>query len=141
MTDNRTDWKNDMQRPWYGHFNLPTILAVLGVGWGIASYVKDLSNGLESMQVQVQNQNAMALERAKQTDAKFDQLMILPMQVQNLQISDQAQNQRMDRIADTIIEALRKDINAVSVKVEVLTTKIDNMNGQRKSELSYPQHQ
>lgn len=108
-----------MQTPsWiYPKINIATILTVLGVGWYVSSYVKDLETGLAEQQ--------RATESIRESVAP---LTTIPLRVQNLEAADAVINNRLDRLGDTIIEALRKDISDVSVKVEVQSNKIDTLN-------------
>lgn len=123
------------------NFNVPTILAVLGAGWGVASYV----NGMEARLEKVEDYR---VTRSAVTDRKFDDiqraldpLANMPYRVGVLEQGQIATNQRIDRFMEVItngMEAIRKDVNTLGTKVEVLSNKIDNLSPPRKAEMLQP---
>jgi hypothetical protein len=112
---------------WF-NFNVPTILAVLGVGWAVASYVKDMETRLTIIE-------QYRVSRSAITDRNFDeiqkQLEPVPNLTYRVNIVEQqiaSVNLRLDRFTETLsswLDAIRKDVVAVGTKVEVLSTRIE----------------
>lgn len=116
---------------WF-NVNVPTILAVLGVAWGISTYINDMQNAIEEIE-------RYRVSRGQSTDEKFnrinntlEKLNDLPTRVTTVETQILATNARLDRLVENLtnsVEALRKDVNVVGTKVEVLSSKIDSING------------
>lgn len=108
--------------------NVPTIVALITAGWWATTYL----NGLD---FRLQEVEEYRIERSKVTDRKFDliedrmqPLSNMPYRVQILETQIIEANKRMDRMAETIINSidmLRRDVNGLSTRVEVLANKID----------------
>jgi hypothetical protein len=124
------------------NFNVPTIVAVLGVGWGVASYIKGMEARIEKIE-------EYRVTRSSTTDRKFDDiqqalipLANMPYRVNVLEQQATAINIRIDRFTELIsntMELIRKDVNTLGTKVEVLSEKIDNMAAQpKKASMNVP---
>ncbi len=124
-------------------FNVPSIMAILAAGLGVVTYVNQLDARLEKLE-------EFGATRAVSTDKSLDevqtsitQLTNMPYRVQILEQQQLAVNLRIDRFTETIsntMELLRKDVNALSTRVEVLGTKIDALTPENRSELMMPRH-
>ena len=126
MTQNRQvniNWLN---------VNVPTIVAVLTAVVTIVVYVNRLEGRIAVGET-------TAAERGKQTDAAFTDIRLqlaplstLPYRMQAAETRLDEQGKRIDRISETIVDALdviRKDINVLSTRVEVQSAKIDELAG------------
>lgn len=110
-TNVRVNWFN---------VNVPTILTVLGVGWGVATYVADMQQRISGVENSVGD-----------TQTSLDNLVSIPYRMTNVEGQIVQTNARLDRLIENLtgsVEALRKDVNTVGTKVEVLTSKIDNLS-------------
>lgn len=122
--------------------NIPTILAVLGVGWGVANYVSKIDNRLGNVE-------EYRVSRGVQTDKNFADVnrrldglastyQDLPIRVNIVEKSIDNVEKRQDRLSELIldsVEGIRKDVNTVGTKVEVLSSKVDDIFPQRKTSL------
>lgn len=129
--------------------NVPTVLAVAAAAWGILSYVTDMKSELRRMEeFRVQrsqqtdtnfaNVNKSIAELSGRFDAYRDSSKDLPFRVTSLERGLDETNKRVDRLSELLlngIDALRKDINLVGTKVEVLSSKVDSAFPQRKASL------
>ena len=124
--------------------NIPTIIAIGGVFWYTAS-----DNA--TMKAQLAESERYRAARSQQTDANFaninaslQRMSDLPFRMGAQEGKTQAVNDRVDRLADTILasqEAIRKDISALSTKVEVVDSKVTTLADRPKPgspELSRP---
>jgi len=83
--------------------------------------------------------------RSKLTDnnfaainARMEPLANIPYRVAQTETAIRATNQRLDRRAETIVNSLdliKKDVNVLSTRVEVLSNKIDAITPSRQSML------
>lgn len=118
--------------------NVPTIVALAGVGWGVATYIDDMGDRLEKVEGQATQSEAYRVQRVAQSDKRFDALEVqldtlntIPMRVQSVENQIEATNTRLDRLVETLsnnVEMLRKDIAGLTTKVEVLSSKIDTLS-------------
>lgn len=125
----------NMQRPSFRFdFNFGTIVtlalaAVAGIYW-----LSTLEGGQKNQAVQI-----LAVQQSLgDLRIRMESLYDNPIRIKALEEQQKATNSRLDRLADTIIssqetmrrdmnaafEIIRKDINGVSTKVEVLSSKI-----------------
>lgn len=108
--------------------NVPTVLAVLAAAISIITYFDDMNDRLTSIEQYRESRGRVTDGNFAEIREQLKPLVNVPQEVLGLKAADVVLNARLDRLADTIIETLRKDISQVSVKVEVLTTKHDNMS-------------
>lgn len=123
---------------WF-NVNVPTILAIAGLGWGIASYIIELRTKVLELE-------SYRVSRAVSTDQKFgelqkelDLLSNVPFRMNAVETQLLSTNARLDRLVENLsgsVEALRKEVNAVGTKVEVLSSKIDSLGPQSPSRAS-----
>jgi len=107
--------------------NVPTIIAVAGVAWGTISYINKLDGRIESLE----RSNATVLTEMSYTKD-------IPFRVAAMEKNYETMVRRLDNIGEAIIQnmgAVQKDINALGTKVEVLTSKIEDITPQKKSML------
>lgn len=134
MTDTARD-DHHMQRPSFRFdFNFGTIVtlalaAVAGIYW-----LSSLEGGQKNQAAQILAVQQSIGDLRIRMEALYDN----PVRIKALEEQSKAINARLDRIADSIItsqetmrrdmnasfETIRKDINGVSTKVEVLSSKI-----------------
>lgn len=108
--------------------NVPTVLAVLAAAISIITYFDDMNDRLTSIEEYRESRGRVTDGNFAEIREQLKPLMNVPQEVLGLKAADVVLNARLDRLADTIIETLRKDISQVTLKVEVLTTKHDNMS-------------
>ena len=130
--------------------NVPTILAVAGAAWGVFSYIQGLDSRLTKMEEYRVTRSAVTDDKFEQIsranavqDQKIDGLgsllSNLPYRVGVLESAILETGKRMDRMSDAVIQGrdeTRKDLNAVSVKLEVISSKLDDIVPQRKADAS-----
>lgn len=149
MTDN-SEMKSDpvLTMNWL-RMNVPTLLAIGGLVWYTAANNTQMHARIEAIETS-------RVDRSKEADAKFaginTAVAALSSKVEPLgtvhyrvgvvegQISET--NKRLDRLAETIVQSLdliRRDINGLSTRVEVMSNKIDSMAekaGPRRAEIA-----
>jgi hypothetical protein len=106
--------------------NVPTVLAVLAAAVSIITYFDDMNDRLTSIEQYRESRGRVTDGNFAEIREQLKPLINTPQEIVGLKAADVVMNARLDRLADTIIETLRKDISQVSVKVEVLTTKHDS---------------
>jgi translation initiation factor 2 alpha subunit (eIF-2alpha) len=107
--------------------NVPTILTVAGVAWGTISYINKLDGRIESLE----KSNATVLIEMSYTKD-------IPFRVSAMEKNYETMVRRLDNIGEAIIQnmgAVQKDINTLGTKVEVLTSKIEDITPVKKSML------
>lgn len=132
---------------WF-NVNVPTILALAGVGWGIVQYIDNQSDRIERVEEKIQRSEEFRVQRTAQSDKRFDglegqldSLNTIPMRVQSLEREIEATNARLDRLVETLtqnVEMIRKDIAGLTTKVEVLSSKIDTLGPAKRAEWQPP---
>lgn len=106
--------------------NVPTVLAVLAAAVSIITYFDDMNDRLTSIEQYRESRGRVTDGNFAEIREQLKPLINTPQEIVGLKAADVVMNARLDRLADTIIETLRKDISQVAVKVEVLTTKHDS---------------
>lgn len=142
--------KSDTTLTWnWLRMNVPTLLAIGGLVWYTAQ-----NDAKQEQRISTIEQSRV--ERAKEADLKFSginaSIASLSQKVDPLgnvtyrvgvvegQIGET--NKRLDRLAETIVNSLdliRRDVNGLSTRVEVLSQKIDTITPtepQRQSSLN-----
>ncbi len=119
-------------------FNVPSIVAIVAAAVGVMGYISSLDNRV----AKIETDSAM---RSQLTDKSLDQVQTaiaplnnMPYRVGILEAQALATNLRIDRFTEVItntMELVRKDVNALSTKVEVLGTKIDALTPEKRTEL------
>ncbi len=126
---------------WF-NINIPTILAVASAAIGLIVWVNDLKNDVEES---VEYRKT----RAVQTDKNFADLnaIVRPLAEANANLTYRmgqnegaikATNERIDRLAENLLnsmEGLRKDVAALSTKVEVVSSKLDTLAENKRASL------
>lgn len=115
-TNVRVNWFN---------VNVPTILAVLGVGWGIATYVADMQTRISGVE-----------DSVSEAQTSLDNLVSIPYRMNAVEGQIVQTNARLDRLIENLtnsVDLLRKDVNTVGTKVEVLSSKIDALGPEKKA--------
>lgn len=127
-------------------FNLGTLIPV---GLALFSGAIYINTQLTSLEARLTQSESFRAQRTAQTDANFVQLTsaVRAMQdnsaKQNADIGNltyrmgqgearqQEADKRMDRIADSVLSAvdsIKRDINALNTRIELMTQKIDNLD-------------
>lgn len=119
--------------------NVPTILAVIGVGVTLIYKGADMENRLAQVE-------QFRVSRTEAADKKFDDiqhalapLVNLPYRVGVLEQQQVATGMRIDRLTEIVsgtMEMIRKDIGLLSTKVEVLSSKIDGLTPAKRASAS-----
>lgn len=115
--------------------NVPTIAAVIGGLWAVWSVNANLDKRITEIETS-------RVERSKEADNKFNtintSISVLTQKIEPIAnvtyrvgvVESQVQetNRRLDRLSEMILsslETIRKDVNGLSTRVEVLSQKID----------------
>lgn len=121
--------------------NVPTIVALFGVGWGVVSYISDINSRLEQVEFTQSQGGQQAKEAFNRIQLKLETIDDLPYRMTTVEGQIAATNQRIDRLVESLtnsVELLRKDVGALSTKVEVLTSKIDAISPTKPA--NFPVH-
>lgn len=130
--------KSDTTLTWnWFRVNVPTILAIGGLVWYTAVTKANIESSINAIE-------QSRVERSKEADRKFTNIdntlaqvsaRVEPLNnvtyrigVVETQIIET--NKRLDRFAETIvnsIDLIRRDVNTMSTRVEVLSQKIDSI--------------
>jgi chromosome segregation ATPase len=123
------------------NFNIPTLLSVGGVIVAMVTGWADVNSRIENME-------AYRADRSRSTDANFaainmqlGQLSNIPYRVQQTETRLEETGKRIDRLSETIINSLdniRKDLNGLSTRVEVMSGKLDTLADRRAQVGSQP---
>lgn len=117
--------------------NVPTLLAIGGLIWYTADNNRAQLSRIEAIETS-------RVERAKEADAKFsainsslsalsqkvDPIGNVTYRIDRAEVQIGETNKRLDRLAETIVNSLdliRRDVNGLSTRVEVLSQKIDSI--------------
>lgn len=142
--DEAVQQSSEVNVRWF-QFNVPgivaTIVTVLGTGWAVANYISDLESRVEKIE-------EYRVTRSAITDAKFLDIQTtlgalnnMPYRVNILEQQNSAVNLRIDRFTEVIsntMELIRKDVGALSTKVEVMSQKLDSLSADKRAELGSP---
>lgn len=110
------------------NFNMPTIAAIAALGvlfWSSAQKVGEMQAKLDA-----------ADQKFSDIKTSIDPLENLPYRTGILEQQATAINLRIDRFTEIItntMELIRKDVNGLGTKVEVLSEKIDNLTPPTRS--------
>lgn len=132
--------------------NVPTILAIAGAAWGVFQYVGDFDKRLSASEQQAKieteaNRNKLAditrLIGDVQSELRSTRQFVenVPYRVGQLEAGLTEQSRRTDRISEALassLDALRKDVSALGVKIEVLSSKLETNPSGRKINLVLP---
>lgn len=120
-------------------FNVPNLMAIVGAAIAIVTYVNSLDNRV----AKVEDNGA---SRAVTADKKFDEIQMslatlnnMPYRVGILEQQATAINLRIDRFTETItntMELIRKDVGGLGTKIEVLSSKVENIVPEKKAGIS-----
>ncbi len=122
-------------------FNIPNLMAIAGAVVTVVTYV----NSLDARLAKVEDNS---VSRGVIADKKFDEIQLslstlnnMPYRVNILEQQATAINLRIDRFTETIsstMELIRKDVGSLGTKIEVLSTKVDNIVPEKKAGLGAP---
>ncbi len=123
---------------WY-RFNIPSLITVVVTAIGMVTYV----NSLDARVAKLEDNS---VSRAIVADKKFDDIQLslatlnnMPYRVGILEQQATAINLRIDRFTEVIsstMELIRKDVATLGTKVEVMSSKIDNLSVEKKADLT-----
>lgn len=129
---------------WF-QFNMPSIVAmlvaVLGTGWAVASYIATLEARVEKIEEYRVTRSAITDGKFADIQATLGTLNNMPYRVNILEQQATAINIRIDRFTEVIsntMELIRKDVATLGTKVEVMSNKIDNLSPAKKAGLGAP---
>ena len=111
--------------------NVPTIVTVLGVAYGIVTYFNDLDGRLKNTDDNVVGMKS-DIATTKQT------MQDIPYRVGNLEKGLDEAGKRTDRLTDVVLSGMdnvRKDINTLGTKIEVLSSKMEDAFPKRRTDL------
>lgn len=119
--------------------NVPTILAIGGLVWYTAQNNAATYARLHALE----NSSAGITASVNALVARVEPLGNVTYRVQVLETQAAETSKRIDRFSETIVNSLdliRRDVNGVSTRIEVLSQKIDslpsNTSGNRRAETS-----
>ncbi|MGJ4858911.1 hypothetical protein ACN6KF_004917 [Labrys sp. La1] len=118
--------------------DIGSLIAVVGVAVAMVSNYNTLQNNQDRVKIWQENLEKKMAERRVLIDTRFSALeaKIAPIEAVQFRLGKQeadivATNSRVDRIVDSFsdqLKELRKDVNAVGTKVEVLTRSLEDQN-------------
>lgn len=114
---------------WF-NFNVPTILAVAGVGWAVASYVASMEARIEKIEEYRVSRSAITDRNFDDIERQLEPLENMPYRMNIVEQQIISTNQRLDRFTELIsntLDAIREDVAALDKKVEVLSSKFDSI--------------
>ena len=124
--------------------NVPTILAVAGAAWAIFQYFGDFDSRLTKMEDYRVTRSAVTDQKfvdlgnnVAAIQLKLEQLNGIPYRVDVIERGLQDFARRMDRLSENMqggIGEVRKDVNAIDKKLEVISSKIDDLVPQKRAE-------
>lgn len=110
--------------------NVPTILSVAAAAYGIITYVNNIDN------------RATAIEKGYAAiGVQMEKLENVPFRVEILEAGVKNNSERIDRIGEAVVNGIgevRKDIGMLGTKVEVLTTRMEDVIPRRRTEAEHP---
>lgn len=119
-------------------FNVPTILAVLGVGWGVANYISKIDSRVEN----IEKTGVQSEQSFKNLNARIDLLantyQDIPYRVGALEkglMNVDEQQSRLSELLINSVDGIRVQINGLGTKVEVMSSKMDDILPLRKTSL------
>lgn len=122
-------------------FNVPSLFSIVGAAVAVVVYVNTLDNRVAKMEDYRTTRTMIVDNRFNDIQTSLQPLVNLPYRVNVLEQQNIATNARIDRFSEAIsttMELIRKDVNGLSTKVEVLGTKIDNITPEKRAEISTP---
>lgn len=129
-----------MQTPsWFKpQVDIGSLIAVVGVAVAMVTNYNQLQNNQDKVKIWQETMEKQIAERRVLIDARFSALeaKVAPIEAVQFRLGKQeadivAVNSRIDRIVDSFsdqLKELRKDVNAVGTKVEVLTRSLEDQN-------------
>jgi uncharacterized protein YkvS len=120
--------------------NIPTIITVAATAVGMVTYFNGLDSRLTKIEeTSVVSQDAIT-QNFEEVNNKIEQqaqaLENIPYRVGVIERGLEEANRRVDRLSDAILnsmDGLRKDVNSLGTKVEVMSSKLDDFAPQRKA--------
>lgn len=116
-------------------FNIPQLVALIGATVTIMAYINNIDGRLEDVERYRATRSLMVDNRFNEVQTSLAPLVNLPYRVGVLEQQQIAITQRIDRAGEVIsstVEQIRKDVNGLSTRIEVLGTKIDNITPEKK---------
>lgn len=128
-----SDERHDPMAINWTNVNVPTILAVGGAVWAIFTYIGDIKNGQDRME-------EYRVTRSAQTDKEFAMVKAtiaeiqgstsnIPYRVGVIERGLEEAGKRTDRLSEIVLQnmdGLKRDMTAIGVKLEVLSSKFDD---------------
>ena len=124
--------------------NVPTILAVAGAAWAIFQYFGDFDSRLMKMEDKDASRSVFTDQKFSDlgnslaaVQLKLEQLNGIPYRVDVIERGLQDFARRMDRLSENMqggIGEVRKDVNQIDKKLEVISSKIDDLVPQKRVE-------
>lgn len=137
LEDDNVQNSSEVSINWY-RFNIPSLVTVIVTAIGMVTYVNNLDARLAKVE-------EYRVTRSAVTDKKFDDIQTalapltnMPYRVGILEQQATAINVRIDRFTEILsntLELIRKDVNGLSTKIEVLSNKVDNLSPEKKAGL------
>jgi len=120
--------------------NIPTIITVAATAVGMVTYFNSLDSRLTTIEQSSVSTQAQITQKFEEVNNKIEQqaqsLENIPYRVGVIERGLEEANRRTDRLSDVILsnmDGLRKDINTLGTKVEVMSSKIDDITPERKA--------
>lgn len=120
--------------------NIPTIITVGVTAIGMVTYFNGLDSRLSTIESNGETAKVQLAQQFEAVNNKIEQqaqaLENIPYRVGVVERGLEEANRRVDRLSDVIVnnmEGLRKDINTLGTKVEVMSSKLDDMAPTRRA--------
>lgn len=142
MNEKRDDMESDrgIHINWL-RFNVPQLAAIaLFAATGATGY-SDLNGRISRIEESRAARTIASDARFNEVQSSLAPLVNLPYRVNVLEQQNIATNARIDRFTEAIastLELIRKDVNSLSTRVEVLGTKIDALTPEKHAEINTP---
>lgn len=136
-----------MTMNWF-NVNMPTIIAVAGAAIGIITYVNHLDARIEQVELSRSMRSGQMDKTFADISAQLSALNNLPYRMGQVEANVGNSNQRMDRIAESVlgsVEGIKKDVAELSTQVrlvnqkqDILSGKVDSLDVPRQRRMSMP---
>lgn len=138
MTIRKDDMESDrgIHINWL-RFNIPSIVAIVAAAVGVMGYVNSLDNRVAKIETDSATRSQLTDKSLDQVQTAVAPLNNMPYRVGILEDQQLATNLRIDRFTEVItstMELIRKDVNTLGTKVEVLGSKIDNLAPEKRAD-------
>lgn len=121
----------------WGTFNVPTIIAIAGIGWAMAQKQERQDARLDAIEINRVQRSTEINKVLEAMQVKISPVDRLELRVTRLEEGVADVNRRADRIGDSM-QNIRADIGLLSTKFEVLAEQVRASLPDKRAGLSSP---